>query len=102
MLYYLFLEHHLILITITRQCVNNSGSEEAIRKLVYLFILSYHMEEEFISPAYFSLQLTGGTFVLHNTLENITVGLDRRGAPRACVCMRQQVTARRGTHVCVC
>lgn len=60
------------------------------------------MEEEFISPAYFSLQLTGDTFVRHNTSENTTVGLDRHAAPRACMCMRQQVTARRGTHVCAC
>lgn len=33
------------------------------------------MEEEFISPAYFSLQLTGDMFVLYNTYENIIVSL---------------------------
>lgn len=50
---------------------------EAIWKLVYLFILSYHMEEEFISLAYFSLRLTRDMFVLYNTYENIIVSLDK-------------------------
>lgn len=35
------------------------------------------MEEEFISLAYFSLQLTGDMFVLYNTYENIIVSLDK-------------------------
>lgn len=35
------------------------------------------MEEEFISLAYFSLQLTRDMFVLYNTYENIIVSLDK-------------------------
>lgn len=35
------------------------------------------MEEEFISLAYFSLQLTRDMFVLCNTYENIIVSLDK-------------------------
>lgn len=46
----------MILITITRQCVNNSRLEEGIRKLVYLFTLSYHMQEGFMSQSHFSSQ----------------------------------------------
>lgn len=35
------------------------------------------MEQEFISLAYFSLQLTRDMFVLYNTYENIIVSLDK-------------------------
>lgn len=35
------------------------------------------MEEEFISLAYFSLQLTRDVFVLYNTYENIIVSLHK-------------------------
>lgn len=35
------------------------------------------MEEEFISLAYFSLQLTRDMFVLYNTYEHIIVRLDK-------------------------
>ena len=62
------------------------------------------MEEEFISLAYFSLQLTRDMFVLYNTYENIIVSLDKsvriRGV-HACACVRYQseLTARGGTSL---